>query len=91
MRRVANQIPEALTLFRRFFGDERPIPEERVSAVPARIHFEQDALAHQCSCGSRGTVQVTLKDGRSFEGKVVGTDRVTDVAVIKLKPPNYQQ
>jgi len=31
------------------------------------------------------TVQVTLKDGRSFEEKVEGTDRVTDVAVVKLK------
>jgi len=30
-RKVANQIPEANNpLFRRFFGDERPIPEERV-------------------------------------------------------------
>jgi serine protease Do len=30
------------------------------------------------------TVQVTLKDGRSYEGRVVGADPVTDVAVIDI-------
>jgi S1-C subfamily serine protease len=33
-------------------------------------------------------VKVTLKDGRSFEGVVVGSDPVTDVAVIKLPADN---
>ena len=30
------------------------------------------------------TVRVTLKDGTSYEGKVLGTDSFTDVAVIKI-------
>ncbi|MBD2258191.1 trypsin-like peptidase domain-containing protein [Pseudanabaena sp. FACHB-2040] len=30
------------------------------------------------------TVQVTLKDGRQLDGRVLGTDPVTDVAVIKI-------
>ncbi len=30
------------------------------------------------------TVQVVLKDGRRFDGQVLGTDSVTDVAVIKI-------
>ncbi len=30
------------------------------------------------------TVQVTLKDGRTFEGKVVGIDNVTDIAAVKI-------
>ena len=29
-------------------------------------------------------VTVTLKDGRSFEGKVQGTDEITDLAVVKI-------
>ena len=33
-------------------------------------------------------VEVTLKDGRSFIGKVVGADPVTDVAVIKIEANN---
>lgn len=89
-RKVANQIPEAFNnpLFRRFFGDERPIPEERVErGTGSGFILSQDGhlLTNAHVVAEAGTVQVTLKDGRSFEGKVVGTDRVTDVAVIKIK------
>jgi S1-C subfamily serine protease len=34
------------------------------------------------------TVQVTLRDGRTFEGQVVGIDSVTDVAAVKVKADN---
>jgi S1-C subfamily serine protease len=34
------------------------------------------------------TVNVTLKDGRSFQGKVMGVDTVTDVAVVKIEASN---
>ena len=34
------------------------------------------------------TVTVTLKDGRTIEGRVMGTDPVTDVAVIKVDEEN---
>lgn len=33
-------------------------------------------------------VQVVLKDGRRFEGRVLGTDDVTDVAVVKIDVDN---
>ena len=89
-RKVANQIPEAFNnpLFRRFFGDERPIPEERVErGTGSGFILSQDGhlLTNAHVVAEADTVQVTLKDGRSFEGKVVGTDRVTDVAAIKIK------
>ena len=31
------------------------------------------------------TVNVTLRDGRSFQGRVLGADQVTDVAVVKIE------
>jgi S1-C subfamily serine protease len=34
------------------------------------------------------SVEVTLKDGRTFNGRVVGTDPVTDVAVVKINATN---
>ncbi len=34
------------------------------------------------------TVQVTLRDGRTFEGRVVGADPVTDVAVVEIDGEN---
>ena len=92
-RRVANQIPEAFNnpLFRRFFGSEQPIPEERVErGTGSGFILSQDGhlLTNAHVVAEANTVQVTLKDGRSFEGKVVGTDQVTDVAVIKIKATN---
>ncbi|MGB3510682.1 MAG: HhoA/HhoB/HtrA family serine endopeptidase [Microcoleaceae cyanobacterium] len=34
------------------------------------------------------TVEVVLKDGRRFQGRVLGTDSVTDVAVVKIDANN---
>ncbi len=34
------------------------------------------------------TVEVTLKDGRSFKGRVLGEDQTTDVAVVKIQASN---
>jgi len=35
-----------------------------------------------------GADKVTLKDGRTFKGKVLGADPVTDVAVVKIQAPS---
>ena len=89
-RRVANQIPEAFNnpLFRRFFGNEQPIPEERVERGTGSgfiVSSDGRLLTNAHVVADAKTVQVTLKDGRSLEGKVVGVDAVTDVAVVKIR------
>lgn len=38
--------------------------------------------------GGTDTVKVTLKDGRSFTGKVLGEDTATDVAVVQIQASN---
>ncbi len=35
--------------------------------------------------GSSGGIDVTLFDGRHFEGKIIGTDPATDVALLRIK------
>lgn len=92
-RKVANQIPEAFNnpLFRRFFGSEQPIPEERVErGTGSGFILSKDGrlLTNAHVVADTDTVQVTLKDGRSFQGRVVGVDSVTDVAVVKIKATN---
>lgn len=92
-RKVANQIPEAFNnpLFRRFFGSEQPLPEERVErGTGSGFILSQDGrlVTNAHVVADTDTVQVTLKDGRSFEGKVVGVDAVTDVAVVKIRAAN---
>ena len=92
-RKVANQIPEAFNnpLVRRFFGNQQPIPEERVErGTGSGFIVSQDGhlLTNAHVVAEADTVQVTLKDGRSFEGQVVGVDPVTDVAAVKIKATN---
>ncbi len=88
-RTVANQLPNALQnpFFRRFFGDERGARPERVErGTGSGFIVSQDGhiVTNAHVVAGADTVSVTLKDGREFEGKVVGVDRVTDVAAIKI-------
>ena len=95
-RKVANQLPEAFNnpLFRRFFGGQKPIPDERIErGTGSGFILSPDGrlLTNAHVVAEASTVQVTLKDGRSFEGKVVGVDPVTDVAVVKINARNLPQ
>ncbi|PSM46899.1 serine protease [Chroococcidiopsis sp. CCALA 051] len=92
-RKVANQLPEAFDnpLFRRFFGGQKPIPDERIErGTGSGFILSPDGrlLTNAHVVSEARTVQVTLKDGRTFEGKVVGVDPVTDVAVVKINARN---
>lgn len=93
-RKVANPISDALKnpLFRRFFGeDEQPIPQERIErGTGSGFILSEDGklLTNAHVVADADTVQVTLKDGRTFEGKVAGIDAVTDVAVVKIAADN---
>ncbi len=89
-RKITNDLPDALRspLFRRFFGGDSPAePKERVErGTGSGFILSQNGQiitnAHVVS-GSQ-TVEVTLRDGRTFEGRVMGVDSVTDVAVVKI-------
>jgi len=93
-RKVANPISDALKnpLLRRFFGeDEQPIAQERIERGTGSgfiLSEDGELLTNAHVVADTDTVQVTLKDGRSLEGKVVGVDSVTDVAVVKIKADN---
>ena len=82
------ELPEGLEnpFFRRFFGDEMPVPEPFQQGTGSGFIISSDGQiitnAHVVEGASR--VTVTLTDGRTFEGSVVGTDKVTDVAAVKI-------
>lgn len=89
-KKLTTQVPEAFQnpLFKRFFGENLPIPEERVkrgtgSGVIINSNGRLITNAHVVS--GADTVKVTLKDGRVFEGQVKGVDSLTDVAVIEIE------
>jgi Do/DeqQ family serine protease len=88
-RQVSNDLPGAFRnpFFRRFFGDELPAPKERIErGTGSGFILSPDGriLTNAHVVSGTDMVEVTLKDGRTFEGRVVGADSVTDVAVVKI-------
>ncbi|MCP6762412.1 MAG: trypsin-like peptidase domain-containing protein [Fischerella sp. CENA71] len=76
--------------FRRFFGDE-PQPRRRVergSGSGFIISTNGQILTNSHVVNGADTVTVRLKDGRTFDGRVIGEDPVTDVAVVTINTNN---
>ncbi|WP_413165892.1 HhoA/HhoB/HtrA family serine endopeptidase [Capilliphycus salinus ALCB114379] len=74
------------------FGGPRSLPDEPPTEQGTGSGFiispEGHILTNSHVVEDTDTVQVVLKDGRLFEGRVLGTDSVTDVAVIKIDANN---
>lgn len=89
-RTVQTQIPDAFNdpSFRQFFGNQFPSgsSQQIEQGVGSGFIVSTDGriVTNAHVIDGADTVQVTLKDGRSFEGRVLGADPVTDVAVIKI-------
>ncbi|MBD2181681.1 HhoA/HhoB/HtrA family serine endopeptidase [Aerosakkonema funiforme] len=93
-RTVKNDMPAVFDdpFFRQFFGSQLPgVPRERVENGTGSgfiINSDGQILTNAHVVDGVDTVTVTLKDGRTFKGKVLGTDPVTDVAVVKIEADN---
>ncbi|WP_421655903.1 HhoA/HhoB/HtrA family serine endopeptidase [Leptothermofonsia sp. ETS-13] len=93
-RTVRTRVPPIFNdpFFRQFFGSDIPLPPStRVEqGTGSGFIIKSDGLiltnAHVVS--GADTVTVKLKDGREFQGKVMGTDSLTDVAVVKIQANN---
>ncbi len=89
------QVPEAFLedpMFRQFFGDQTSrMPKERVERGTGSgfiINKEGDIITNAHVVSGADKVTVILKDGRQLEGKVIGSDELTDVAVVQVKSDN---
>lgn len=93
-RTVRNRVPEIFNdpFFRQFFGSDIPVPPstrvERGTGSGFIISADGMILTNTHVVDGADTVTVALKDGRSFQGKVLGQDPVTDVAVVKIEADN---
>lgn len=93
-RTVTSRRPQVFNnpLFRDFFGADLPAePQRRVERGTGSgfmINSNGEILTNTHVVEGADTVNVTLKDGRTFVGKVVGTDPMTDVAVVKIQANN---
>lgn len=90
-RTITSQAPNEFSdpFFRRFYK----VPQERQrvergSGSGFIINSSGQILTNSHVVDGADQVTVTLKDGRTFDGKVLGEDQVTDVAVIKIEANN---
>jgi S1-C subfamily serine protease len=92
-RKISATLPENLNnpLLRRFFGKDegqnpQTVPEriERGTGSGFIIASDGRLITNAHVVNGAEAVQVTLKDGTSYKGKVLGVDSFTDVAVVKI-------
>jgi S1-C subfamily serine protease len=92
-RHISSNLPDNLNhpLLRRFFGNNNDDSQESSPAQVERgtgsgfiIGSDGRLITNAHVVDGAEEVQVTLKDGTSYEGKVLGTDPFTDVAVVKI-------
>jgi serine protease Do len=77
--------------FRRFFGDipelERQVPQK---GIGTGFVFRSDGyiLTNEHVIRGANKIKVTFIDGKEYEGKVIGADPLTDIAVVKIDADN---
>lgn len=75
--------------FRRFF-DFPSVPQERVQqSLGSGVIVDADQgiiLTNNHVIDNADDIAITLQDGREFNGKLIGADRDTDLAVIQIDP-----
>jgi Do/DeqQ family serine protease len=93
-RTVKTQLPDEFNdpFFRRFFGSQFPDMQQRRVERGTGSGFILSAdgriLTNAHVVDGADKVTVVLKDGRRFQGKVLGKDELTDVAVVKIEATN---
>jgi Do/DeqQ family serine protease len=93
-RTVNSSLPDEFNdpRLRRFFGSEGGIPQqrrlERGTGSGFIISADGRILTNAHVVDGADKVQVILKDGRKFQGKVLGKDELTDVAVVQIQANN---
>ena len=93
-RTVSRSIPNVFNdpSFRQFFGNQVPRGgqerTERGLGSGFIISDDGQIITNAHVVDGADTVTVTLKDGRILDGQVLGSDPVTDIAVIKVDEQN---
>lgn len=79
------QLPEGNDFLERFFG--RPLPEEReVRGLGSGVIVDSDGyiITNHHLIDRADTIDVKLHDGSVFQAEVIGSDELTDIAVLRM-------
>ncbi|MGC8714116.1 MAG: HhoA/HhoB/HtrA family serine endopeptidase [Leptodesmis sp.] len=93
-RTVRNQVPSIFRdpFFRQFFGSDFPTPPatrvERGQGSGFIIRSDGLILTNAHVVSGADRVTVTLTNGQQLQGQVLGSDPLTDVAVVKVNSTN---
>ncbi len=95
-RTVRSQSPQGFDdpFFRDFFGQQMPTQPQQSERVERGlgsgfiVSNDGRIITNSHVVDGADTVEVTLKDGRKLQGRVLGSDSVTDVAVVKVDASN---
>jgi len=79
--------------FRRFFGDEygSRVKEYKVQGLGSGFIISPDGyiLTNHHVAGNASKVVITMTDGKRYDAEIIGSDMVSDVALLKIDGNNF--
>lgn len=80
-------------IFRQFFGDRDRSYTQKYSVQELGSGFiiSEDGyiITNHHVAGNASKILVTMTDGKKYDAEIIGADKVTDVALIKIKGSNF--
>lgn len=77
-------------VFKRFFGDQMDDQSQHETSLGSGVIVNENGLilTNQHVIDAADEIEVALEDGRSVRARIVGSDRDTDLAVLKINVKN---
>jgi serine protease Do len=91
MRKTAEEMPGSeddpfRQFWQRFFGGQMPRGPQRQSGLGSGFIIDRDGtiVTNYHVVDGADKITVTLSDGQSYTGKILGKDQKTDIAIVKI-------
>ncbi|MBI2373702.1 MAG: DegQ family serine endoprotease [Deltaproteobacteria bacterium] len=89
-RSAPAQLQQNHPLFREFFGPQGRAPREMGAGSGVVISADGYIVTNNHVVDGSDQIKVVLSDKREFKAKLIGTDKASDVALIRIEAKNLQ-